>query len=80
LGLGGVGNPPYSPDLIPSYYWLFARVKEHLQGKQYESEDDISTAVMASLHHMKKDEYRAALDCSPHSWEKCVDSAGDSIV
>ena len=55
-------------------------MKEHLRGKPFGSEDDISTAVTASLHHLNKDEHRAAIDCLPHSWEKCVNSAGDYIV
>jgi hypothetical protein len=54
-------------------------VKEHLQGKRFESEDDINTAVTASLKRPSKDEYRAAIDHLPHRWEKCVDSAGDYI-
>jgi len=58
---------------------LFAHVKEHLQGKQFESEDNINIAVTASLHNLSKDEYRAAIDRSPHRWEKCMDSAGDYI-
>jgi hypothetical protein len=54
-------------------------VKEHRQGKRFESEDDINTAVIASLKHPSKDEYRAANDRLPRTWEKCVDSAGDYI-
>jgi hypothetical protein len=52
-------------------------VKEHLQGKQSDLEVDINTAVTDSLHHLSKDEYRAATDDLPCIWEKCVDSAGD---
>ena len=55
-------------------------MKELRWGKRFESEDVISTAVMATLHHLNKDEHRAAIDHLPHSWEKCVDSAGDYIV
>jgi hypothetical protein len=35
-------------------------------GNRFESEDDIDTAVIASLHHLSKDEYRAAIDHLPH--------------
>ena len=70
-------HPPYSPDLTPFDYRLFACEKEHLWGKHFESEDDINSAVTASLHHLRKDEYTPAIDRLPHTWEKCVDSAGD---
>jgi hypothetical protein len=69
----------YSPDLAPCDYWLFSRVKEHLRGKRFASEDDINTAVTASLKCPSKDKYRAAIDHLPRRWEKCVDSAGDYI-
>jgi hypothetical protein len=54
-------------------------VKEHLRGKGFDSEDDINTAVTASLKRPTADEYRAAIDCLPCRWEKFVDSAGDYI-
>jgi hypothetical protein len=72
-------HPLYSPDLTPCDYWLFPCVKEHLQGKRFESEDNINTAVTASLKHLSKDKYRAVIHRLPHRWEKCVDSAGDYI-
>ena len=49
-GWNVLAHAPYSPDLAPCDYWLFARVKEHLQGKRFESDDDSNTAVTASLH------------------------------
>ena len=70
-------HPLYSPDLAPCDYWLFPYEKEYLWGKHFESEDDINAAVNASLHQMSKDEYTPAIDRLPHTWEKCVDSAGD---
>jgi hypothetical protein len=54
-------------------------VKEHLQGKGFDSEDDINTAVTTSLKCPSKDEYRATIDHLPRRREKCVDSAGDYI-
>ena len=74
-----LAHPPYSPDLALYNYWLFTRVKEHLQHTQFESENNINTAVTASLHPLDMDEYRAAIDCLSHRWEKCVDSASDNI-
>jgi histone-lysine N-methyltransferase SETMAR len=74
-----LAHPPYSPDLAPCDYWLFSRVKNHLRGKRFQSEDDINTAVTASLRRVTKDEYKAAIDRLPRRWEKCVDSAGAYI-
>jgi hypothetical protein len=73
-----LAHPPYSSDPVPCDYWLFARVKEHLQGKQLKSEDD-NTAATAFLCRLTKDEYRAAVDHLPYRWEKCFNGAGDYI-
>jgi transposase len=71
-----LAHPPYSPDLSPCDYWLLAHVKEYLWGKQFKSDDDVNIAVTATVHHLGKDIYKAALYL-PHRWAKCVDSAGD---
>jgi histone-lysine N-methyltransferase SETMAR len=74
-----LAHPPFSPDLAPCDYWLFSHVKEHLRGKRFDWEDNINTAVTASLKRPSKDKYRVAIDRLPCRWEKCVDSAGDYI-
>jgi hypothetical protein len=43
------------------------------------SEDDTNTAVTASVCCVSLEEYRAAIDCLPHAWEKWVDGADDGI-
>jgi hypothetical protein len=62
-----LAHPPYSTDLAPIDYWLFAHVKEHLQGKRFELQDDINAVVTDSLYHLSKDEYRAATGHLPHT-------------
>jgi hypothetical protein len=46
--------------------------KNILGGQWIESEDDINTAITASLLHLSKDEYRAEIDRLPHRSEECV--------
>ena len=40
-----VDHPPYSPDLAPSDYFLFPKMKQHLAGKQYRTGDEVISAV-----------------------------------
>ena len=37
--------PPYSPDLAPSDFYLFPKLKSHLRGAQYGSNKDVIEAV-----------------------------------
>ena len=34
-------HPPYSPDLTPRKYWLFADLKRMLQGKRFGSNGEV---------------------------------------
>ena len=34
-------HPPYCPDLIPRYYWLFADLKRMLLGKRFGSNEEV---------------------------------------
>jgi len=38
-------HAPYSPDLAPSDFCLFPRLKKHLCGRQYASDNDIIQSV-----------------------------------
>ena len=40
-----IDHPLYSPDLAPLNYFLFPKLKKHLAGKRYESNDDVISAV-----------------------------------
>ena len=36
---------PYSPDLAPSDFFLFPKMKEHLAGKRFVNDEDLKNAV-----------------------------------
>ena len=47
LGFELLPHPPYSPDLAPSDYWLFADRKTTLQGKRFGSNKEVSAETEA---------------------------------
>ncbi|GBM56338.1 hypothetical protein AVEN_60319-1 [Araneus ventricosus] len=48
--LGSFGLPPaYSPDLAPSDFHLFRKLKHHLGGNHYKDDEDVKTAVTSWL-------------------------------
>jgi hypothetical protein len=71
-GLGYVGTRSLFSRFHPMLLLVGCMCERHLRGKQIESEDDSNTAVNISLYRLSKDEYRAATDRLPHTWEKCV--------
>jgi len=48
-------HPPYSPDLVPSDFWLFDTLKLSLRGRQFPSRSSLGSAVYQSLKHIPKD-------------------------
>ena len=39
-------HPPYSPDLAPSDFFLFPKIKKHLAGKRFANDEDLKDAVV----------------------------------
>jgi len=45
LGFEVLEHPAYSPDLVPSDYHLFGRLKNALRGRRFSTEKDVQEAV-----------------------------------
>ena len=43
-------NPPYSPDLAPSDFYLFSKIKEHLAGKRFTDDEALQHVVVDWLN------------------------------
>ena len=74
-----IDHPPYSPDLAPSDYFLFANLIKHLAGKRYESDDDVISAVEDFFESQEENFYATRIQALQHRWKKCVDRRGDYV-
>ena len=74
-----VDHPPYSPDLAPSDYFLFPNMqKKHLAGKQYQTDDEVISAV--DIFEDQDDGfYTTGIQALQHWWKKCVGRREDYI-
>ncbi len=75
-GIDMAPHPPYSPDLAPSDYFLFPRLKSGLWGHRFRNIPDLQTAVFRELRHIEKSEFHDAMNTLPLRWMKCVKSGG----
>ncbi|KAJ4435747.1 hypothetical protein ANN_18365 [Periplaneta americana] len=57
LGFAVVDHPPYSPDLAPSGFHLFPKLKEHLRGHLFDSDDAVQTDVRLWFRHQSETFY-----------------------
>ena len=72
-------HPPYSPDLAPSDFALFSRLKRALKGHQFESESEMKSAVMDFLQNLPADFFKNAFLELISRWQKCIDANGSYI-
>ena len=49
--MGIVAPPPYCPDLAPSDFFLFPKLKEHLKGVRFNTTDEATHAARTWLQN-----------------------------
>ena len=69
-------HPPYSPDLAPSDFYLFLKMKEHLAGKQFTDDEDLQHAVVDWLNSQAAVWYEEGISKLVSRY-KCLNVRGD---
>jgi histone-lysine N-methyltransferase SETMAR len=72
-------QPPYSPDIAPSDFFLFGYTKDKLKGLTFASENDLFEEIKNILSKISIDTLHSVF----HEWlrrlQKVIDSGGDYI-
>ena len=69
-------HPPYSPDLAPSDFYLFADLKKMLQGKRFSSDDEVIAATDAYLEAKDKSFYKKGIESLEKRSNDCITMEG----
>lgn len=72
-------HPPYSPDLAPSDYHLFPKLKETFGGVRFNSTEEIEDAVTDYFKKLDASHYRLGIDKLIVRYEKCLERFGDYV-
>jgi len=51
-------HPAYSPDLAPSDFFLFPKIREILNGRHFNDVDDIRSNTMAALKAIPQNQFQ----------------------
>ena len=80
-GLYGTSSThlPYSPDLAPSDFHLFPKLKEHLSGMLFNNDDEVKDAVQRFLNSMAVNWYDMGKRKLPKRLQKCIDRNVDYV-
>lgn len=75
-GIELVPHPPYSPDLAPSDFWLFSKLKSQLRGQEFHSRQGLGGAVGMVLQGISSEEWSSF----PKEWSRrlklCIENDG----
>ena len=72
-----VPHPPYSPDLAPSDFFLFPKLKMKLKGRIFQTLGEIQAASQAVLNTLRENDFQECFKNWQRRLDRCQDSEGD---
>ena len=72
MSIKTVLQPPYYPDLAPSHFWLFPKLKEKLRGCRYETIGEMKEAVMKVIDTLTQEDFYGAFEKLLERCNKCI--------
>ena len=79
VGFQEIEHPPYNPDLAPSDYYLFSKLKKDLRGRKFDDEEEVKSAVMEHFADKGPEYFLKGIEMLVYRCEKCVEVKGDYI-
>ena len=70
-------HPAYSPDLAPSDFFLFQKIKEILKGIHFDNIDDIWSNTTAALKAIPQNQFQNCFEGWTRRWHRCIASQGE---
>ena len=77
IGYELIPHPAYSPNLAPSYFFLFPNLKKDIRGLHFWSDEEVVTAVEVWVKD--PDFFSSRLMALEHRWSKCITLEGNYI-
>ena len=68
MGIKTVPRTPYSPDLAPSDFWLFPK----LRGCRYETIEEMKEAVKKMIDTLTQEDFHRAFQKLFEQYNKCI--------
>jgi len=72
-------HPPYSPDLAPSDFHLFSKLKEHLKGQRFSCDEEVKSAVSKWFQKQNTIFFKDGFQKLVQRWRKRIEVHGDFV-
>jgi histone-lysine N-methyltransferase SETMAR len=72
-------HPAYSPDLAPSDFHLFPKLKEFLGGRRFKSYEKVKDAAKEWLNGLAAEVYDEDIQKLVTRYDKCLNVGGDYV-
>jgi hypothetical protein len=72
-----VPHPPYSPDLAPSNFFLFPKLKMKLKGRRFQTVEKIQAESQAVLNTLGENDFQECFKNWQRHWDRCQASEGN---
>ena len=69
-------HPPYSPDLAPSDFYLFPKLKEFMKGWKFTDNKDVIYAASGWLEDQEQEFFYNGIQAGEKRWTKCISVGG----
>ena len=74
-----IPHPAYSPDLVPSDYFLFPNLKKDILGRHFQSNEEDVATVEKWVRDKHPGFFNSGLMALEHRWSKCIILEGNYI-
>lgn len=79
LGYELLPHPPYSPDLAPSDFFLFADLKRMLAGKKFKTDEEVIAVTEAYFEAKDKSYYKNGIEKLENRYNRCIALEGNYV-
>ena len=72
-----IPHPAYSPNLVPSDFFLFPNFKKDIRGLHFQSDEEVVMAVEEWVNGKDPVFFSSGLMVLEHRWSKCITLEGN---
>jgi len=79
VGFELLHHPPYSPDLAPTDFYLFPKLKKFTKGRKFAADEDVIYTASGRLEDQDQEFFYNGIQALQKCWIKCISVGGNYV-